>query len=45
MIEELERHVADPDITSYIYYEANSPEEIVDKALAYKVQSLPSSNL
>ena len=36
MIDLLERNVLDPEVTNYIYYENNTPEEVVDKALAYK---------
>ena len=36
MIEELQRNVIDPEVTNYIFYEENTPEEVVDKALAYK---------
>lgn len=36
MIELLERNVSDPEVTNYIFYEENTPEEVVDKALAYK---------
>ena len=36
MIELLERNVTDPEVTNYIFYEENTPEEVVDKALAYK---------
>lgn len=32
----LEENVLDPRISSYIYYEENTPEEVVDKALSYK---------
>ena len=36
MIKLLEKNVIDPEVTNYIYYEENTPEEVVDKALAYK---------
>ena len=36
MIELLERNVSDPEVTNYIFYKENTPEEVVDKALAYK---------
>ena len=36
MIKLLEKNVIDPEVTNYIYYEENTPEEFVDKALAYK---------
>lgn len=36
MIELLTQNVSDPEISNYIFYEENSPEEVVDKALAYK---------
>lgn len=36
MIELLEKNVIDPDVTNYIFYEENTPEEVVDKAMAYK---------
>ena len=36
MIELLEKNVTDPEVTNYIFYEENTPEEVVDKALAYK---------
>jgi uncharacterized protein YukJ len=36
MIELLMQNVTDPEISNYIFYEENSPEEVVDKALAYK---------
>lgn len=36
MIDLLERNVLDPEVTNYIYYENNTPKEVVDKALAYK---------
>ena len=32
----LEENVLDPRVSSYIYYEENTPEEVVDKALSYK---------
>ena len=35
MIKLLEKNVIDPEVTNYIYYEENTPEEVVDKALAY----------
>jgi hypothetical protein len=36
MIKLLEKNVIDPEVTNYIFYEENTPEEVVDKALAYK---------
>ena len=36
MIELLEQNVTDPEVTDYIFYEENTPEEVVDKALAYR---------
>ena len=36
MIELVEKNVTDPEVTNYIFYEENTPEEVVDKALAYK---------
>lgn len=36
MIKLLEKNVVDPEVTNYIFYEENTPEEVVDKALAYK---------
>ena len=36
MIEVLKRNVLDPEVTYYIFYEENTPEQVVDKALAYK---------
>lgn len=36
MIGLLERNVIDPEVSNYIFYEENTPEEVVDKALAYK---------
>lgn len=36
MIELLEKNVTDPEVTNYIFYEENTPEEVVDKTLAYK---------
>ncbi len=36
MIKLLEKNVLDPEVTNYIFYEENTPEEVVDKALAYK---------
>lgn len=36
MIELLEENVIDPEVSNYIFYEENTPEEVVDKALAYK---------
>ena len=36
MIALLRKNVVDPYVTDYIYYEENTPEEVVDKALAYK---------
>ena len=32
----LKKNVTDPEVTNYIFYEENTPEEVVDKALAYK---------
>ena len=36
MIYVLKKNVIDPEVTNYIFYEENTPEEVVDKALAYK---------
>ena len=36
MMELLQQNVTDPEVTNYIFYEENTPEEVVDKALAYK---------
>ncbi|HAH18838.1 MAG TPA: hypothetical protein DCL29_07530 [Eubacterium sp.] len=36
MIDILEKNVINPEVTNYIFYEENTPEEVVDKALAYK---------
>ena len=36
MIAILRKNVVDPYVTDYIFYEENTPEEVVDKALAYK---------
>ena len=36
MTELLNKNVLDPEVINYIYYEENTPEEVVDKALAYK---------
>ena len=36
MTELLNKNVLDPEVINYIYYEDNTPEEVVDKALAYK---------
>jgi len=36
LLHELENGVIDPYVSDYIYYDELSPEEIADKALAYK---------
>ncbi len=36
LLELLEQNVADPNVSRYIFYEENTAEEVVDKALAYK---------
>lgn len=36
LIQELKASVTDPKITNYIFYDELTPEEIADKALAYK---------
>lgn len=36
MIKLLRKNVSDPEVTNYIFYEENTPDEVVDKALAYK---------
>ena len=36
LIDLLEQNVIDPYVADYIFYEENTPEEVVDKALAYK---------
>ena len=37
----LKDNVTDPNVTDYIYWEDNTPEQVVDKALAYKPTQLP----
>lgn len=44
LISLLERNVPHPSVTDLIYYEENTAEEIVDKAVSYKVHSLPPPN-
>ena len=36
MMELLEKNVIDSEVSNYIFYEENTPEEVIDKALAYK---------
>ena len=36
MLYVLKKNVIDPEVTNYIFYEENTPEEVVEKALAYK---------
>lgn len=36
MIVVLEANVSDHEVTDYIYYDEKTPDEVVDKALAYK---------
>lgn len=36
MMELLEKNVIDPEVSNYIFYEENTLEEVIDKALAYK---------
>lgn len=36
LLKKLECGVLDPEISNYIYYSEMTPEEIADKALAYK---------
>ena len=36
LLELLEKNILDPQVSNYIFYEENTPEEVVDKALAYK---------
>ena len=36
LLEVLEKNVIDPQVSDYIFYEENTPEEVIDKALAYK---------
>ena len=36
LLKVLEGNVLDPRVSYYIFYEDNTPEEVVDKALAYK---------
>lgn len=36
MIAQLRSGVTDPEITNYIFFDELTPEEIADKALAYK---------
>ena len=41
----LENNILDPQVSNYIFYENNTPEEVVDKALAYKPIILWFDNL
>ena len=43
LMEELERNVPHPEVSDLIYFEENSAEEVVEKALNYQVQLLPPS--
>ena len=36
LLELLERNILDPEVSNYIFFEDNTPEEVVEKALAYK---------
>lgn len=36
MMELLEKNVIDPEVSNYIFYEENTPEDVIDKELAYK---------
>lgn len=36
MLDLLEKHVPDPNVCDYIYWEDLTPEEVVNKALKYK---------
>lgn len=36
LIEIVEKNLIDPKVSDYIFHEENTPEEVVDKALAYK---------
>ena len=36
LIRLLENNVLDPEVSDYIFYEENTAEQVVDKALAYK---------
>ena len=40
MIELLKQNVTDPEVANYLFYEENTPESVVDKALAYKPKVL-----
>lgn len=40
LLAELERQVADPNVSDYIYWSDLSPEEIVEKISAYRVITL-----
>ena len=35
LLELLEKNVLDPQVSNYIFYEENTPEEVIDKALTY----------
>lgn len=41
LIDLLKSNVPHPEVSDLIYYEDNSAEEVVDKAMAYKIISLP----
>ena len=36
LLELLERNILNPEVSNYIFFEDNTPEEVVEKALAYK---------
>ena len=41
LIETLENNVPDPNVTDLIYWANNSPTQVVEKALSYKIVALP----
>ena len=43
LIEILKKNVPHPEVTNLIYYQENTAEELIDKALSYKVHLLPPS--
>jgi len=45
LLEELQQNVTDPNISDYIYFEDNTPVQVVEKALNYKVVELPPQYL
>lgn len=44
LLAELESNVPHPEVSDLIYFEENSAEEVVEKALAYKVEQLPPTS-